>query len=220
LRSVPLRLILATTLAFALTAAPAAAARLNALKPCYVSAGRADEQRETVTVTGDSFAPVSVVEVLVDGVVVGSAGTGAVGEFEFSMPAPFQKRGERAFTVTVRDSVTALSVQSRVTKLAVFVRPRTVPPSRRVRFRGRGFMLDRPVFAHYLFGGRERKTVRFARRTNGQCGTFKAKRRQIPIENPRTGRWIVQIDQHRAYSRQPDPVLVRLPIDVKEVFGD
>jgi hypothetical protein len=218
---VPLRLVLATTLALGLTAAPAAAATLSALKPCYVSAGRADKQRETVAVRGDSFTPQSVVEVLVDGGLVGTALTGAVGEFTFSMPAPFQKRGERAFTVTVRDEETAVSVQSRVTRLSVFVRPRTAPPSHRVRFRGRGFMLDRPVYAHYVFGGREQKTVRLARRTNGRCGTFTARRRQIPVENPRTGRWIVQVDQHKDYSRQPDPVLVRLPIDVKEVFrGD
>jgi len=214
----PFRLLLSTAIALALTAAPAAAATLSALKPCYVSAGRADERRETITVSGDSFTPESTVEVLIDGKVVGSAPTGTVGEFEFFVPAPFQKRGEKAFTVTARDAVSAVTLQSRVTNLAVFVRPKTARPSRRVRFRGRGFMLDAPVYAHYLYGGREEKTVRLARRTSGPCGTFKVKRRQIPIDNPRTGRWVVQIDQHKAYSEQPDPVLVRLPIDVREVL--
>ena len=214
----PLRLLLATALAFGVTAAPAAAATLFPLNPCYVSAGRADEQRETVVIRGDSFEPLVNVEVLVDGVLIGIAPTDAVGVFTFWMPAPFQKQGERAFTVTARDDVNVLSVQSRVTRLAVVVRPKTAPPSRRVRFRGRGFMRGGPVYAHYVFDGREQKTVSLARRTRGRCGRFKARRRQIPIDDPRTGRWVVQVDQHKTYSREPDPVLVRLPIDVTEVF--
>jgi hypothetical protein len=217
---VPFRLILATTLAFGLIAGPASAATLSPLKPCYVSAGRDEDDRETVTVSGTAFTPNTVLDVLIDGVLIGTAPTDPNGEFGFFTPAPFQKRGERAFTVTVRDGATALSVQSRVTRLAVFVRPRSAPPSRRVRFRGRGFMLAAPVYAHYVFGGREQKTVRLARRTTGACGKFRARRRQIPIDDPRTGRWIVQIDQHKDYSRKPDPVLVRLPIDVKEVFRE
>jgi hypothetical protein len=215
----PLRLLVATALTLLLPAAPAAAAALAALEPCYVSAGRASDQREDVVVRGDGFTPMSAVEVLVDGEVVGSAVTGSVGEFGLTVDAPFQRRGERDFVVQARDAVSLVTLQSRVTNLAVFVRPRTAPPSRRVRFRGRGFMLDRPVYAHYLYGGREQRTVRLARRSNGLCGTFRARRRQIPVDAPRTGRWVVQIDQNEAYSRQPDPVLVRLPIDVREVFG-
>ena len=217
----PLRLILATALALGLTAAPAAAATLLPLKACYVSAGRAEERRETVVVKGDSFEPRAPVDVLVDGVPFARVLSGFVGEFEVFLPAPFQKSGERAFTVTATDGVNpAVSLQARVTNLSVFVRPKTARPSRRVRFRGRGFMLDRPVYGHYLFGGRVQKTVRIARRTHGACGTFRARRRQIPIDDPRTGRWTVQFDQHRTFSRKPNPVLVRLPIDVRETFAE
>lgn len=213
----PLRLILATALALGLTAAPAAAAELVRLKSCYVSAGRADEQRETVMVKGKLFEPLSDVQVLFDDRLIAWS-TDPVGEFQLFLPAPFQRSGERAFTVTASDGVNVVTAQTRVTNLSVFVRPRTARPSQRVRFRGRGFLLPRPVYAHYLFGGREQKTVRIARRTRGPCGTFRARRRQIPIDNPRTGRWTVQFDQHRTYSREPKPVLVRLPIDVRETI--
>jgi hypothetical protein len=73
------------------------------------------------------------------------------------------------------------------------------------------------VFAHYLFGGEEQKTVRLARRSNGPCGTFSARRRLIPVENARAGRWVLQVDQKRAYAPEPDPVWVRRPIDVVEI---
>ena len=214
----PLRLLSATALALALSASPAAAATLAELKPCYVSAGEADGERETVVVAGDGFAAMSTVEVLFDGVAQGSAPTGSVGEFEIRLPAPYQRSGERAFTLAARDGVNSVVTQSRVTDLDVAMRPKRAAPSRKVRFRGRGFTLQAAVFAHYLFGGTEQKTVRLAKTSTAPCGTFKVKRRQIPVAHARTGRWIVQVDQKRAYSPQPDPVWVRLPIQVEEVF--
>ena len=183
-----------------------------------MSTGPASEDRENVVVRGDAFTPGTSVVVFVDGVEVGSAPTGTVGEFELTVDAPHQKAGERAFTVTATDGVNTVAVQSRVTNLAVFVRPKRSAPSRRVRFRGRGFLDTGPVYAHYLYGSKEQQTVRLARHTTAPCGTFDVKRRQIPIENPRTGRWIVQMDQNKAYDPAPNPVWVRLPIRVTEVF--
>jgi hypothetical protein len=215
-----LRLLLpATLLCLGLLAASASAATVDDLKPCYVSAGRSDTERETITVRGSDFTQVSTVEVLFDGVLMGSVPTGSIGEFEIMLPAPFQKKGERALVVTVRDGVNQVDKTTRVTNLAMTVKPRRAAPSRRVRFRGRGFTQDAPVFAHYLFGDREQKTVRFARVVTGPCGTFSVKRRLIPVDNARTGRWVMQVDQKRAYSPEPDPVWVRRPIDVTQVFG-
>ena len=124
--------------------------------------------------------------------------------------ALYQQRGERPFTLEVRvRRGQLLAAQSRVTNLAVTVRLRRAPPSRRVRFRGRGFMQTGPVYAHYLYGRKLQKTVRLAAGSNSPCGTFSVKRRQIPVENARTGSWMVQIDQKKAYDPQPDPVWVR-----------
>jgi hypothetical protein len=214
----PLRLLAATALALAVSAAPATAATLTPLKPCYASTGPATEQLEDVTVAGLNFVPDAAVEVLVDGVVVSAPPTDAAGDFSVLVDAPHQPSGERPFTVEVRDSLNSVVAQSRVTNLAVTMRPKRAAPTRRVRFRGRGFTQAAPVYAHYLFGGREQKTVRFARQSKAPCGTFSVKRRQIPIAGARTGRWIVQVDQKRTYASQPDPVWVRLPITVQEVF--
>ncbi|HWM11055.1 MAG TPA: hypothetical protein VNO82_16990 [Solirubrobacteraceae bacterium] len=216
------RLLAAALLAFALAASPASAAgTLAPLDPCYVSAGRSTEQLEDIVVAGEGFSPIWTVEVLIDGVVVETAPTGSIGEFSRVVDAPYRERGERAFTLTVQDAgnpATAVSTQSRVTNLAVSMRPRKAAPNRRVSYRGRGFTEPAPVFAHYLYGGREQRTVRFARHATGPCGTFDVRRRQIPVDGARTGRWLVQVDQKRAYAAEPDPVWVRLPITVVEVF--
>jgi hypothetical protein len=211
------RLAVLTVLALALAASPAAAATVEPLKPCYVSAGEADAERETVLIRGDGFAQVSAVEVLFDGVVMGGAMTGSVGEFEIQFPAPHQPTGQRTFRVTVRDGVNEVSQTARVTNLGMTVKPRRASPDRKVRFRGRGFTLDAPVYAHYLYDGAEQKTVRLARRSSGKCGTFTAKRRLIPVQNARAGRWTLQVDQKRRYAPEPDPVWVRRPIDVVQI---
>ena len=117
----------------------------------------------------------------------------------------------------MRDAVNQVDKTTRVTNLAMTVKPKRASPGTRVRFRGRGFTEPAPVFAHYLYGGREQRRVRLARASTAPCGTFSVKRRLIPVENARPGRWIMQVDQKREYSPEPDPVWVRRPIDVVEV---
>jgi hypothetical protein len=209
-----------TALLLALGAAPAQAATVETLKACYVSAGLTDAERETLEIKGQDFGMNGAVEVLFDGVVMGSALTGSIGEFTIRLPAPFQESGERAFTVTVRDATAEVSQTTRVTNLAMTVKPRRAAPSRRVRIRGRGFTGDAPVFAHYVFGGEEQLRVRLARRSTDPCGTFSVKRRLLPIADAANGRWIMQVDQKRRYSPEPDPVWVRRPIVVSEIQLD
>ena len=212
-----LRLLAATCVVFALAATPASAATVEDLRGCYVSSGETDAERETITVRGTDFAPISTVEVLFDGVLMGSGPTGSIGEFEIRLPAPFVARGERELVVTVRDAATEVVKTTRVTNLGMTVKPRQGSPRRKVRFRGRGFTLAAPVYAHYLFGGKEQRTVRLARETTSACGTFEVRRRLIPVDNARAGRWIMQVDQKREFSRVPDPVWVRREINIASV---
>lgn len=215
------RLIAATALAVGALAAPAAAAEMAPLKPCYVSAG--PEETEAVAVNATGFTPNAKVEVLVDGaVVLPEVPTDAVGDIAATVAAPYQEDGEREFTVTVREPLNPMSVvsaTSRVTALSAELRPRRARPSRRVRFRGRGFTDDRSIFAHYVYNDRVRKTVRLAE-PRGDCGRFSVRRRQIPISRPRTGDWTLQIDQRRRYSETPDTNWVRLVIRLREVFKE
>jgi len=218
-----IRLLAATALALGATAAPAAAATVEPLKPCYVSAGEAAEARENVLIRGSGFTPESPVEILVDGVREAAPTTGVMGEFEGTIDAPFQPTGERPFSVVARDQADptlSVPLTSRVTDLDVRMRPREANPADRVRLKGRGFTRDAPIFAHYVFDGERKKRLRLAQRPTGPCGTFTARRRQIPIANPRSGRWTIQIDQRRRYSPEPRPVWVRVPVDVTRTLAE
>jgi hypothetical protein len=200
--------------------APAAAGAAPTLAPlddCYVSASRA--QRETVRLEAGGFTPNALVDVTIDGEVVGGLPVQADprGAVVGDVPAPYQRRGERAFTVSLAETgntANAVTAESRVTALSVAVRPRQAEPTRRVRFSGRGFTRRGPVFAHYVFRGRVRRTVRMGR-PRGACGTFAARRRQIPVR-PRRGTWSVQFDQLRRFTDPPRSVFVQLQIQVSQ----
>ena len=205
-----------------LLVAPAAAdaATLEPLKACYVSVTQTT--REGIDVAGSGFTPSATVDLAVDGAVVRRVQADPAGRLPpHVLQAPHQPKGQRAFSVTATEEGNAangVSLASNVTALNLGVQPRRARPSKRVVFRGRGFTGPAPVYAHYLFKGRVRRTVKLARGTTSPCGTFKARRRQIPVKHPRTGTWTLQVDQQRRYSRAPDSVFVRVSIVVQRVF--
>jgi hypothetical protein len=218
IRHLILMLPLAALLAPA--AAQAQAPTLQALKPCYVSVDEAT--REPVQVNASGFDPGTFVDVAIDGENVRSGVPVTVdGNISGSVQGPFQGNGQRPFTLSVTeegDASKTVSAQSKVTALSLRVKPKRAKPRTKVRFIGRGFTTGVPVFGHYVFGGKLRKTVKFGM-PKGACGTFDVKRRQIPVKKPRTGRWTLQADTMKAYSRDPGTVFVRLAITVKRVFS-
>ena len=198
----------------------ASAATLAPVKPCYVSVTSAT--REAVDVAGAGFTPSSKVDVSVDGAVaLAGAQVDPAGNLPAQvLQAPYHAKGERAFTITATEQgnpASTATLTPRVTALNLGIQPRRARPSRRILFRGRGFTGAGNVYAHYLFGGRVRKTVSFGR-AKGPCGTFTVRRRQIPIRSPRTGRWLLRVDQQKRYSETPASVFVRVAIDVSRVF--
>src|SRR5690349_19626670 len=202
--------------ASAVVAAPAAAApRLrNTLKPCYVSVDRF--AREPVAVDADGFTPGAKVQVSVDGVPAATATADANGEITGQVSAPWVSAGERTFALRLAESdnpANTLLLYPRVSALWVGVTPARARPSRRVLFRGRGFTAPRPVFAHYWFRRRLRRTVNLGRPV-GDCGLFAVRTRQIPLRKPRPGRWTVVFDQRRHATSRPE-VSERLMIVVR-----
>jgi hypothetical protein len=163
-----------------------------------------------------------VLDVYVDGALALSGQADLVGDLDATVKAPFLPTGEREFGVTVveRDNpVNAVGALSRVTDLDVALRPSEARSWSRVRYRGRGFTATSgPVFAHYVFRGRSRKTVLLTRAALGPCGTFSVRRRQIPIRDPHVGLWTIQVDQKRRYSAAPGTNLVRIEIRLREQF--
>jgi hypothetical protein len=191
-------------------AAPAAAQdvpTIQPLKPCYVTAGTATEpQAEGFDLTATGFTPNSEVKLQVDDVIRPGGEALKVNEFgvltlDDPVPAPFVATGMRDFTVKLTELANPANVATataKTTALGVTLKPLEAPPWRRIRFKGLGFTKDKPIWAHYIHKGKLRKTVRMARRP-GECGGFRARRRQIPIKHPRLGRWIVQFDQSKRF---------------------
>jgi len=216
------RPLILPALAIALAAAPAAAAAhaatLDPLRPCYRSVD--ESTRETVQVRAGGFTPGAPVNVSIDGVVVQSDVTALPdGTVAGTVNAPYQRRGVRPFalTVTERDRpANTATAASRVAALSLRLKPSDARPARRVRFLGRGFLDGPVVYGHYLLDDRVRRTVRLGR-PEGPCGRLAARRRQIPLRRPATGRWTLQVDNQPDYSPQPPGVFVRLDITVKRV---
>jgi hypothetical protein len=224
--------MLAATVAL-LAAAPATAGAATWTQPpapCYVSVGPAPGQRELVPILAEGFAPNARIDVTVDGApadgdangvpdeVYADAGGRVIGT---GVPAPYLQSGEREFVIALSERTNpanALTATVKVTALDVVLKPAQARPSRRVRFIGRGFTKRAPVYGHYLYGGKVRRTVRLARNPAGDCGTFSVRRRQIPVAHPRTGQWTLQVDQQKAYAPQPASVFVRLQITVQRVI--
>jgi hypothetical protein len=210
---------LVVALAGLAVAAPAAGATpflRNQLKPCYVSAR--PDARETVTIDAGGFDPYAPIAVVVDGVTQQSAVSDANGDLKGTVESPWQPSGQRTFTLELADTADPadiLVLTPLVTALDVAVTPARAKPRRKVRFSGSGFTEARPLFAHYLFHGRLRKTVRLGLPAP-PCGTFRFRARQIPVRHPRTGQWTVVFDQRRRYPATV-PVSDRLIITVRRV---
>ena len=214
--------------ALALLPATAQAAALTPLKPCYVSVTQrtpgAPPQitREALDLGGSGFTAGALIDVSFDGTLDRTIQADAAGNLPPQiLQSPYQARGQGTFTLTAAERgnpINTVSLPSRATALTLSLKPKKAKPSKRIRFKGAGFTAQKAVWAHYLFKGKVRKTVRLVRRISNPCGTFSVRRKQIPIKRPRLGVWRLQVDQQRKYSRAPDGVNVRADIRVQKVF--
>jgi hypothetical protein len=217
------RLVGAALAALALLPATAQAAALTPLKPCYVSATQA--ARESIDVGGNGFTPGSLVDISLNGTINRTLQADAAGNLPPQiLQSPFQEKGQGTFTLGAAERgnpANTVSLPSRLTKLTMSLSPNPAKPSRRVRFKGAGFTEQKAVWAHYLYKGKVRKTVRLIRQVKNPCGLVSVKRKQIPVKIKRlrrmTGRWRIQVDQQRKYSRAPKTVYVRVDVDVRLV---
>ena len=204
----------AAAAALALPAPASAAPVLDPLEPCYVAA---ETQTQDITVRGNGFTPNAQIDIRIDDAVVATVPADAGGVLFTAVKAPAQQQGERAFTLTAAEQANpaqTVSLQSLVARLAVTAQPKRARPSQRINFRGRGFVPGKPVYAHYVRGGKARRSVRLAAASTGPCGTFAVKRRQFPFK-PRVGTWYLQVDQRPDYAAAPGTRVVLLKVRVK-----
>jgi hypothetical protein len=197
----------------------AQAASLAPLGACYRSLDL--QMRETVPVWGMDFTPGEQVNVYLDGQLVQKEVTVLPdGNVRGEVQAPYQPRGERGFTLTVAEignAANTATATSRVTALAMRLKPKNARPSSRVRFIGRGFTDGPMVYGHYVRKGKLRKTVKLGA-PQGPCGRVSVRRKQIPIRHAANGRWTLQVDNQPPYSADPASVLVRIFITVSSSF--
>jgi hypothetical protein len=202
----------------------AQAASLTPIKACYVTSTDGVSgaiRREPIQFGGSGFTPGGLVDLALDGAIARTVQADPAGNLPTqALEAPYRSKGQRAFVLTATDRANAantVEATSHVTAFDVSIKPSTAAPSSKVRFRGRGFTQPGAVYGHYLFGGKVRKTVRFSKPA-APCGTFSAKRRQIPIKKPRLGQWTLQIDQEKQYRRAPERGAIKVIIRVQRVF--
>jgi hypothetical protein len=192
-----------------LTAAPAdaSAATVGTDRACYL------ETRSTnVTVIGTGFGASRPYTVALDGSPLpggGGSATDANGAMQgtISPPALTDAQLERQFTVGVDSDGVGASSTFTVTKfMADFTPSAHVSPASRVRFSVYGFALSRAtpdVYLHYVDpAGKLRGTIRLGR-AHGQCGSIErtARRRLFPFGKPRRGKWLLQFDTAKVYTR-------------------
>lgn len=210
-----LRTTLTVTALLALFAAPASAAELTQpLKPCYVVAS--EDQREPIDIAAKGFTPFGAVDIFVDEVLQDQPQVLLDGTVSGRVSAPWHEAGQRPFTLRVTEPkapANTIEAVSMVTRLSVAQTPSSARTGDRVRFKGRGFTAPgAAVYAHYVFAGKSRKTVKLGM-PQGPCGTFSVRRKQFPFSSsPRVGVWTIQFDQLPHYDPRAG---VRVPMTIK-----
>jgi hypothetical protein len=215
--------VLVLALAAALVAVPSAvAATLKTDTRCYQAS-----QTQDVVVSGTGYTPSKPVSISRDGEAFGTATADAGGAFEVKFPAEElgRKDLEKVFTLSATDAaVNTATTHYRTSKVFADFAPHSGDPQQlKVRFTLNGFGLVRPhasVYLHYVApNGRSRRDVRLgtARGTCGKIGKSKL-RHLFPFDAER-GRWILQFDTNKKYTRATTKspyIWVRKPVEIFE----
>ncbi len=152
----------ALLIALAVPAGAQAAVTVDPLdKPCYVTAGTVAPGRG-VFVKAHGFTPNALVDVAVDGVVL-YPGRQTDANGELGVLSPLLRRGARSsarapassrITLTEQGNpANTATVTSRNVALGVKVKPQQRAAELEDPLQGRGLHADKPVYAHYVYGG-------------------------------------------------------------------
>jgi hypothetical protein len=164
---------------------------------------------KSYAITGTGFSPFRTVSFSGDGVTTsyeagedGSFSTdagGGLGVSEYDSFTP------KTVNVTVTDLNPALStsISFEVVKFGSNL-PVKGKPSKVVTWEFAGFLNSAPIYAHYLYERKEKKTVRFGT-GQGPCGTLSKRAVRFPIKKPKNfGTWEVRIDSNPKWSRNSE----------------
>lgn len=208
-RAVRRSLVVSTALLAALIpAAPAAAASLRADRACYV-------EGQPMRLQGSGFLPGAPLAVGGTGTSTLTGTADAAGAFGAILGAPdagalgVDGVGRARLRITATDTATGLQAATDVSVAAFAFGTSSGLKSARARrtWRFSGFVRStKPIYGHFRHRGRTYANYRFGV-PRGACGLLTARAPGIPVRNPRGGKWTVQIDQRRTYSRTTRPRL-------------
>jgi len=177
--------------------APAAAraAAMTVTGTCFASGQR-------LVVSGTAFTPGG--PVAIGGEVTGTAQANTAGEFTTAVTAPaITELGPRLVTVTALDQANPANIATMQIKVVRRAFGSNLPvagrPTDVTTWRFAGFAAGKPIYAHFLLGGRVRGNHRFGV-AQGDCGTLTARAARIPGVRPLApGRWTIRLDQRMTY---------------------
>jgi hypothetical protein len=193
------------TVALALGAAGAASAATVAIAPraCAYSG-------QHVLVGGSGYPPGVPFSATVNGALLASGTTNVQGIAEAETTAPALDRTERGYTVSIAAGGVSASTDWSVTSFDAAYLPSSGSPRRRVRFVWHGLGARRTVYLHYVPPGSRRalRTIRLGK-GRGLCGKGSVRVRHLyPYSiRLRSGRWRLQLDRKRRYSRATRPYI-------------
>lgn len=216
----------AGVVALAAFAMPASAATV-VTSPCVVYF---DAATSSMAIAGNGFTPgpAGVVNLLTNSAanptpqLLVSTTPDAIGGFSGTTEPPefnSSSTKEQTFNLFAQDNNPAIPpavTQFKQIRFGGTVSPRSGRPSRKVRYRVRGFTPGRNVYVHFRFNGRTRKNVKISRATS-PCGKATRKMSLLPTK-VRYGTWKIYIDQKSTYSADTLPRL-ESSLTISRTFG-
>lgn len=157
-------------------------------------------------ITGSGFSPFRTISFMGDGVASSHEADEAgridtpfgVGEYDSFTP--------KTVTVNVTDPINAANNTSFSFSTVKFGSnlPVKGKPTKVVTWEFAGFLNNAPIYGHYLYERKEKKTVRFGS-GEGPCGTLSKRAVRFPIKKPKNfGTWEIRIDSNPKWTRSSE----------------
>ncbi|MEA2246673.1 MAG: hypothetical protein QOH46_1202 [Solirubrobacteraceae bacterium] len=157
---------------------------------------------QRVVVNGVAFTPGA--PVTISGAATGAAQAGPTGAFTTQIVAPPVRRlGPVRMTLVMTDGANPANVTTVALDVVRQAFGSNLPlagePNETTTWRFAGFLPDRPIYGHFVLGGRSHGDHRFGM-ARGGCGTLTTRAERIPgVRDLRPGAWTVKLDQRRTY---------------------
>lgn len=133
--------------------------------------------------------------------------SGAFAGEEITAPE-YDSLAPKTLTFTATDNINAANTASVSVETAKFGSnlPVNGKPNKVVTWQFAGFLNSAPIYGHYLYERKLKRTVRFGTGQGG-CGTLTKRAVRFPIKKPKNfGTWEIRIDSNAKYVPSAEPL--------------